>query len=170
MTQRLFLALGALFLMVGLTGAALAEGRSDWTGYAWQQIKLAQCTGTKSVLSCPVYHQKWDWKRDQWVDIAVTVDLAGGEFHVTQRLTNNASIDDDNVCVTALAVNAASGNLAAHHQNWHMNPGELKEESFSYPASALSQLAAIYIGSKQCREGSHQDDALYARVEAAIGD
>lgn len=151
-----------------LATPALADGRSDWKDYAWQQIKLSQCASEGSPIVCPLYHQKWDWKRDQWVDIAISFDLTRGQLQLTQRLTNNAPKDDDYVCVTAIAVDSAGRNIIAHHQNWHSNPGQVSEKSFTYASPSLVQIAAIHIGSKQCRKGAGQDDALYESVLAGI--
>lgn len=160
--------LAATLLSFGSSQGAFADGRGDWNGYAWQQIKVADCHVAASVLTCPPYHQKWDWKRDQWVDISVELDLARGELRLTQRLTDADPRDDDYVCVTALAVDAGGEDVVAHHQNWHMNPGGEETKSFLYVSTALDQVTTIHIGSKQCRQGADQDDALYAQVLAGI--
>lgn len=166
MTRSSFLT--AAILLLATASPALADGRADWQDYAWQQIKLSQCVAQAKEVACPLYHQKWDWKRDQWVDVAIAIDLAGGQLRLTQRLTNKAPTDDDDVCVTAIAVDAQGRNIIAHHQNWHSNPGDIREESFLYQSSALDSIDAILIGSKQCRDGDTQDDGLYARVLAGI--
>jgi hypothetical protein len=160
--------LAATFLSFGSSGGAFADGRGDWTGYAWQRIDVADCVAAADVLHCPPYHQKWDWKRNQWVDISIELDLARGELSLVQRLTDTDPRDDDYVCVTALAVDADGDNVIAHHQNWHMTPGAAEEKSFDYASPALSQVTTIHIGSKQCRQGAGQDDALYAHVLAGI--
>jgi len=151
-----------------LATPALADGRSDWTDYAWQQIKLSQCASNGSIIACPLYHQKWDWKRDQWIDLAISYDLSQGQLQLSQRLTNRAPTDDDYVCVTALAVDSAGRNILVHHQNWHMDPGQVAEKAFAYASPDLADIAAIHIGSKQCRRGAGQDDALYESVLAGI--
>lgn len=160
--------LSATFLSFGSPGGAFADGRADWHDYAWQQIPITQCASQGDLLTCPLYHQKWDWKRNQWVDIAITLDLAGGELQLNQRLTDNDPADDDHVCVTVLAVDAEGQNTLAHHQNWYMRHGDVTESSFTYRSSALAEVATIYLGSKQCRDGATQDDALYARVLAGL--
>ncbi|KQX42455.1 hypothetical protein ASD04_00330 [Devosia sp. Root436] len=160
--------LAATFLSFGAAQGVFADGRSDWNGYAWQKIDIADCTPSGSLLQCPLYHQKWDWKRNQWVDISVTLDLDRGVLNLTQRLTDNDPRDDDYVCVTALAVDAGGANVVAHHQNWHMASGLVEEKAFSYASGGLDAVTTIHIGSKQCREGAGQDDALYARVLAGL--
>lgn len=160
--------LAATLLSFGSSHGAFADGRGDWDGYAWQQIRVADCVAAGAVLTCPPYHEKWDWKRNQWVDMAVSLDLARGELHLTQRLTDIDARDDDYVCVTALAVNADGNNIVAHHQNWHMYPGSEESRSFTYASASLADVTTIHIGSKQCRQGAGQDDALYARVLAGI--
>ncbi|MNU03706.1 hypothetical protein D3C72_2478230 [compost metagenome] len=49
-----------------------------------------------------------------------------------------------------------------------MSPGADVEEAFRYPSAALDEVTTIHIGSKQCRQGPGQDDALYAQVIARI--
>ncbi len=170
MTSRLRLfALSGLLFFTTAVQASLADGRADWPGYAWQKIEIMKCAAEDAVVTCPPYHQKWDWKRNQWVDIAVALDLAAGKARLTQRLTNNDPYDGDYVCVTALLVDAAGKNLVAHHQNWPISAGEVVEESFTYPSAALARAATIHIGSKQCRDGAGQDDAIYDRVLEAMG-
>jgi len=160
--------LAATFLSFVAPGGAFADGRDDWSGYAWQSIELSQCLGSATTLTCPPYHEKWDWKRNQWVDIAITIDLAAGRLHLTQRLTDNDHYDQDYVCVTALAVDADGTTLTAHHQNWHIGPGEVIEKSFTYRLANPQAVARIHIGPKQCRQGAVQDDAVYAGVLARI--
>jgi hypothetical protein len=160
--------LAATLLSFGAAEGAFADGRGAWSGYAWQQIKVADCLADGTTLRCPRYHEKWDWKRNQWVDISIELDVARGELRLSQRLTDNDPNDDDYVCVTALAVDAAGADVIAHHQNWHMSPGAVEEQSFRYASSALQQVTTIHIGSKQCRQGAGQDDALYAHVLAGI--
>lgn len=157
-----------LVAMLLLLGPAHADGRTDWPGYAFQQIKIGQCAADGEVLACPLYHQKWDWKRNQWVDIAIMLDVAAGTLELSQRLTDNDSYDDDDVCVTVVAVDAAGNNLVAHHQNWHMRHGEVMQKSFTYRSAHLADVATIHLGSKQCRKGPRQDDAVYAAVLAGI--
>lgn len=167
MTSRLRRAL-ALTALFALATPAQADGRTDWPGYAWQQIKISQCAADGHILACPLYRQKWDWKRNQWVDLAITLDIAAGTLELSQRLTDNDSHDDDDVCVTLIALDAAGNNLVAHHQNWHLRHGQVVQKSFTYRSARLAEIASIHIGSKQCRKGPHQDDAIYAAVLAGI--
>lgn len=157
-------------LSFGTPQGSFADGRGDWTGYAWQKIELSKCSALDHVLACPLYHQKWDWKRNQWVDLAISLDLASGQVSLSQRLTNKDPSDQDYVCVTALLVDAAGKDLVAHHQNWQISAGEVLTKAFTYRSGALDTAKTIHIGSKQCRQGGSQDDATYANVLAAIGD
>ena len=165
MTLPRFSLISLLFSLI-LTPPSWADSKADWRDYAWQTIRIPDCQGDSRVVTCPPYHQRWDWKRDQWVDITVTID--GTKLALTQTLTNRAIRDDDHVCVTALVVDASGADIIAHHQNWHMDPRQSRSDSFSYNARRLPDAVAIHIGSKQCREGAHQDDDVLARVEAGI--
>lgn len=160
--------LSLLFTVLSLlsTAPALAGGKADWRDYAWRTIPLAQCQDRGRTVTCPPYHQRWDWKRNQWADVTLTI--AGTTLRLTQALTNRDTRDDDFVCVTALVVDAAGATLIAHHQNWHMDPGQTLAREFSYQSRRLPDAYAIHIGSKQCRRGAGQDDAVLAKVQAGI--
>lgn len=161
--------LATLAAILTLGSPASADGRADWHAYAWQEIKVADCApSSDGTLACPLFREKWDWKRDQWVDIAITLDPATGAIALQQRLSNGDPRDDDYVCVTALALDDAGNTLVAHHQNWHIHPGRVVERSYAYTTPQLQHIVSIQVGSKQCREGAHQDDAIYAGVLAGI--
>ncbi|WP_127753393.1 MULTISPECIES: hypothetical protein [unclassified Devosia] len=164
----------ALLLVTGSTiliSGALADGRGDWHGYAWQSIKVADCvpqpTGT---LACPHFHEKWDWKRDQWVDITITLDRDRQTLHLRQQLSDNDRRDTDYVCVTAVVVDAEGHNLAVHHQNWLIHGGQSRAADFTYASPRLPTATSIQIGSKQCRDGAGQDDDAYATVLARLAE
>jgi len=161
--------MATLAAILTLGSPAIADGRADWDAYAWQEIKLAECTPSPDgIVTCPPFREKWDWKRNQWVDIAITLDSATGGITLEQRLTNNDPRDDDYVCVTALALDADGHTILAHHQNWHINPGDVLDRAFAYTAPQLDRIVSFQIGSKQCRQGAQQDDATYAGVLAGI--
>lgn len=156
-----------------LTTPAIADGRVDWQDYAWQTIAYTDCPGSVTDADglCPAYHQKWDWKRNQWVDIAFRFNPANGKLVLSQRLTNNDRTDDDHVCVTALFVDAQGHDLYAYHQNWHSLPHDVMQQTFraTLPRAIFATAAKVIIGSKQCRKGEAQDDDVFAAVKAAIG-
>ncbi len=145
-----------------LSAPVHADGRSDWDGYAWQKIAASDCIKADDGRACPLYHERWDWKRNQWVSILVV--LGKDAVRLTQRLEDNDWYDDDDVCVTAVVVDAEGRNLAVHHTNWYMTNGQTREEVFEYPAARLDSAATIHIGSKQCRKGPHEDDEVFAEV------
>lgn len=163
----LLFTLAALLLLLPAS-ISQADGRGDWDGYAWQTIEVVDCAPTDGALHCPTYRQKWDWKRNQWVSIGIILFPASGDVTLTQQLEDRDSHDDDHVCVTALILDGEGLNLVAHHQNWHMTHGEVAADIFSYASSRLADARTIQIGSKQCRQGSGQDDAIYVSVLAGI--
>lgn len=164
---------GAIAAALGLLTPAYADGRADWQDYAWRSITYSDCPGgvTNSAGLCPAYNQKWDWKRDQWVDIAFRFDPATGKFALSQTLTNNDRTDDDHVCVTALFVDAQGRDLYVYHQNWHSLPKATMSDTLRARISKtiFATAAKVWIGSKQCRKGAEQDDDVFARVKASIG-
>ncbi len=145
---------------------AFAGGKSDWEWYGWSTVKVSKCVASAGGVDCPGVRQKWDWKRDQWVEVAVSVNARA--VSVFQRVTNKDRSDRDDVCVTVLFLDAAGETVLAHHQNWSSDPSSVTERQFSYPAAAWPQVASIAVGSKQCRQGPHQDDAIYAAVLAGL--
>jgi hypothetical protein len=165
--------LSALSLIASfvLSGAVASDGRADWQGYAWQSRPYAQCPALDEAGLCHPYHEKWDWKRDQWVDLLYRADPASGALQVRLRLTNNDIHDEDYVCVTALFLDAEGADVFAFHQNWHIGTGQVLDRSFSFSAAAstLKKAATIAIGSKQCRDGGHQDEAVFAGVKRLTG-
>lgn len=160
--------IAATMLSFGSPQGAFADGRSDWNDYAWKTVDVADCRPVDAYLTCPAYHQKWDWKRNQWVDISVSIDPANNRLYLSQQLTDNDSYDDDYVCVTALVVDSSGRDVVAHHQNWHMIHGDVVRKDFTYTSARLGGAAEIHIGSKQCRDGAGQDDDVYAGVLAGI--
>lgn len=161
--------IAATFLAFGSPQGAFDDGRGNWDGYAWQTIAIKDCTAVETTLTCPTYRQKWDWKRDQWVTLELTFDLSSNTLHLSQKLTDDDSYDDDFVCVTALVVDASGHDIVAHHQNWEALHGTSIKDDFSYTSPRLAEAVNIYVGSKQCRDGAGQDDKVYAQVLAGIG-
>lgn len=157
--------LGICALSVPVLGQP-TDARDAWQGYAWKRIALTDCDRLNQKMVCPPFHEKWDWKRNQWVDI--TLALRGAQVDLSQRLTNNDPRDDDFVCVTAIVMDYRGRALAIHHQNWHSDPGEVREERFSYPMTRDVEPAALLIGSRQCRKGPQEDDDVYAKALSAI--
>lgn len=161
--------IAASFLAFGSPQGAFSDGRGDWDGYAWQRIAIADCQASGATLTCPTYRQKWDWKRDQWVEIDLVFDLAANSLRLSQKLIDNDAHDDDYVCVTALVTDTAGRDIAAHHQNWYVAHGATILRDFTYTSPRFAEAVSIYIGSKQCREGAMQDSDVYAQVLAGIG-
>ena len=157
-----------MLVFVAVVPSAGAQGRSDWRDYAWQKIDIAKCSPSMGQLICPPFHEKWDWKRRQWVDIAIAINPATDRVYLTQQLTNDDPHDDDDVCVTVIVVDRAGNNVLVHHQNWKARHGAVQQKEFSYRSGRLADAATIHLGSKQCRKGAHQDDAVYAAVTARL--
>ncbi len=154
----------ALLFLAGLT-SAFADGRADWSGYDWRGTPFGQCLEI-TPAGCLAHHAKWDWKRNQWVD--VWYDPAANGLHLALRLTNNDRADADYVCVTVLFLDAAGANLAAYHSNLHIGPQSIREDKARLTIPAPDRIARVEIGSKQCREGAGQDDDIYAGVRARL--
>ncbi len=159
----------ALVLALTLCGLApaLADGRADWSGYDWRGQPFGQCLEIAGG-ACLTHHAKWDWKRNQWVDVRYTPTTKGLDLSIT--LTNNDRADDDHVCVTLLFLDAVGANAAVYHANLHSDPGTVIEHEASLPISAdlMARIARVDVGTKQCRLGARQDDPIYAQVRARL--
>jgi hypothetical protein len=164
------LAVIALALGLSVTTAE-GDGRDDWRDYSWQSVAFDDCPDKDEAGLCHPYHEKWDWKRDQWVDFLYAADRTSGALTTRLRLVNRDRRDSDYVCVTALFVDPDGNDVFAFHQNWHIDASQVRDETLTFeaPPAAWSKVAKVLIGSKQCRRGSKQDDALFARVKVAIG-
>ncbi|KKB78002.1 hypothetical protein VW35_12855 [Devosia soli] len=169
MTQPRFLSLVfAAALLLGGSGAALADGRGDWKGYDWQRVDLDTCPTLGAGNPCQIFHGKWDWKRNQWVDLMLT--YTGSALELVNILTNYDRADDDYVCTVVLFVSSEGRNLAAFHFNEHSDHQTAANFTSRFPISraALAQTTTVDVGTKQCREGGNQDKGTYARVVEAI--
>lgn len=156
-----------LLLLLANLSAAFAGGRADWSEYYWRVKPFGQCLDTPGN-GCLTHHAKWDWKRDQWVTVRYWPADDGLDLAIT--LTNNDPRDDDYVCVTILFADAANANVAAYHANLHSDPRSTLEYKarVTLPEIALARIANVDIGTKQCRQGGHQDDAIYDAVLSAL--
>ncbi|MDV3250835.1 hypothetical protein DevBK_05760 [Devosia sp. BK] len=149
-------------------GAVANDSRSDWTGYDWRMVKLAECQDLGSSAPCHIFHGKWDWKRNQWVDLILA--HGSGALQVEVILTNYDLKDDDYVCVVVLFQNQAKANVAAIHFNEHSDHQTASTAAKSFPISEsrAADIAQIAVGTKQCRDGKDQDKSTYAQVFRAI--
>lgn len=161
--------IAAYFVLISACWAS-AAGKADWQGYDWKSYDFGACVAeVDGEGMCPVHHAKWDWKRNQWVDVSYGVDMSD-RLKLAINLTNKDSYDDDDVCVTVLALDAEGANVFAHHQNRHSIHGEIDTNvvALAGPAGAWKTVTTLLVGSKQCRKGPHQDDAVFARVKAEL--
>ncbi|WP_152658668.1 hypothetical protein [Devosia chinhatensis] len=157
----------AALLLLCFVSPVAADGRTDWNGYDWRGQPYGKCLEVDGQ-ACLTHHGKWDWKRNQWVDVTYAPDIRG--IDLALRLTNNDRKDDDWVCVTVLFLDAAGANLAAYHANLHIDPLSVVDDGarLSLPEAVQQRLARVDVGTKQCRKGRGQDDGVYAAVKARL--
>lgn len=149
-------------------GAAAADSRADWEGYDWQILKRAECRDLGQSAPCQIFHGKWDWKRNQWVDLILTQDHDALQLETV--LTNYDRKDDDYVCVVVLFQDSGLANVAAFHFNEHSThqTASTAVKSFPIGRGRVADIAQIAVGTKQCREGAGQDKDTLARVLRSI--
>jgi len=159
--------LAATILYVAVS-TAHADSRSDWKGYDWRAVKRSECQALGTAGSCQFFHGKWDWKRNQWVDLVL--NYTGSALEVVNILTNYDRADDDYVCTVVLFQDAEKQNVAAFHFNEHSDHQTAANftKRFEIARSALDAVTQISVGTKQCREGGNQDKGTYARVLDAM--
>jgi hypothetical protein len=151
-----------------VTLPAAADGRSDWTGYDWRRAPFGKCIST--VSGCHAFHAKWDWKRDQWIDISYGREPSG-HLVVDKHLTNKDPQDSDFVCITVLFLDAEGRNLAASHRNVEVGPLSsmtVRDELTPLTPALANSIKTVDFGSKQCREGASQDDDVFEAVKARL--
>jgi len=157
----------ALPLVLASLSPAFADGRADWSDYYWRVKPFGQCVDAPGE-GCLTHHAKWDWKRDQWVTVRYEATNGGLDLAIT--LTNNDPHDDDYVCVTILFADESNANVMAYHANLHSDPRSTFEHKAHVALTdpALVRIAKVDIGTKQCRQGARQDDAIYDVVLSAL--
>jgi opacity protein-like surface antigen len=145
----------ACIALASLVFPAAAADHSQWRGYNWHNVNDEECL--LSATSCQLLHAKWDWKRDQWVDLSLAT--VGGGLQLALTLTNNDRKDDDFVCVVVTFDGVAVGFF-----NEHSDPQTAAnfESDLGLPPTSLSAVRKIEVGTKQCREGGEQDRDAFA--------
>jgi hypothetical protein len=157
--------LNAISLAIGLAGSAhpSGSGPSQWKEYVWKTASTEAC--------CSAFNQRWDWKRDQWINFAYKLNKQKGLIEIYLKLKNNDPDDDDDVCVTALFLDNKGNDVAVFHLNHHSFPNTNieKSEQIAVSANRLKAIKLIAVGTKQCRNGPHEDDVIFATVKAKLG-
>ena len=158
----------AALLPLLVAAPAHADSRADWKGYDWRAVKLSECPNFGAASPCHFFHGKWDWKRNQWVDLVMSV--SGTTLQIEQILTNYDRADDDYVCTVVLLQDSEGDNVVPFHFNEHSDhqTASTSTRRFSVTPSILAAVAEISVGTKQCREGASQDKANFARVVDAL--
>ena len=159
-------AIAALLAAIA-TCPSFADGRTDWVGYDWRTASYGECLDTEA--GCHAFHSKWDWKRNQWVDIVYGL-LPNGELALDYGFTNGDPNDSDFVCVTVLFLDGLGRNVAASHRNIEIGPRSSRTVQDLLPLTPTSatNIRTVEFGSKQCREGAGQDDHILEAVKAKL--
>jgi hypothetical protein len=161
--------LNAISLAIGLAGSAHPSGSgvSQWKDYVWKTASTEACV---RASGCLPFNQQWDWKRDQWINLRYRLNTQKGLIEISLTLKNNDPSDDDDVCVTALFQDNRENTVAVFHENRHSFPNTNVERTgkISVSASRLKAIKMIAVGTKQCRTGPHEDDAVFAAAKAKL--
>lgn len=155
----------ALSLALGLLGSDPSVNAGQWKDYVWK----TQAVGTCITKGCAPIALKWDWKRPQRVEVTLAPSRRG--LTVTNRLVNNDPSDDDDVCVTLLMRDKAGRTVAVWHENRHSWPrtDTSTTQEIRLGKGVLTAIRSVALGTKQCRKGLGQDDGIYRRTKAALG-
>jgi hypothetical protein len=87
---------------------------------------------------------------------------------VAVTLTNNDRRDADFVCVTTLFQDISGTTLAAQHQNVRIEPVSSTSVEQVARGKITDQATTIQVGTKQCRQGPHEDDAVFEAVVSRL--
>jgi hypothetical protein len=162
--------LNSISLAIGLAGSAhpVGNGSLQWKDYVWKTASSEACFRQSGCLPL---NQRWDWKRDQWINFTYKLNKQKGLIEIRLQLRNDDPEDDDDVCVTALFLDNKGNDVAVFHVNHHSFPNTYVERSelIAVSANRLKAIKLIAVGTKQCRNGSHEDDAVFADAKAKIG-
>lgn len=155
----------ALSLALGLLGSDPSVNAGQWKDYVWKVAPVEACI----ARGCPPVVLKWDWKRPQTVELTIAPGRRG--LVVTNRLVNNDPKDDDDVCVTLLMRDKGGRTIGVFHENRHSDARtDTKTTSeVRLAKGVLGSIRSVALGTKQCRKGPGQDDGVYRRMKAAIG-
>lgn len=160
--------LKSLSLVINLAhnDPSLVEKLGDWKDYAWVAIANRACVVAEP---CSAPRQRWDWHRDQFVDFTWAYDEKPRTVLITLTLTDRDPSDADFVCVTAVFLDIAQTPVLSFHQNWQIGPGQALSRRYALPAGGKwPSIATVALGSKQCRDGAHQDDDVFIRTIAKL--
>ncbi|SMC93392.1 hypothetical protein [Rhizobium sp. RU36D] len=157
--------LKALSLAIGLLGSDPSVNAGEWREYVWRTQTIDTCLKT----SCPPISLKWDWKRPQTVTVSLTPTMNG--LTIRTRLSNDDPLDGDDVCVTLLLRDQAGATIAVFHENRHSDPGTdiTGSTTLSLGKKVISAIRSVALGTKQCRGGPQQDDAIYRKARKMLG-
>lgn len=157
--------LTTLSLAIGLLGSDPSVNAGEWKDYVWKTQSIETCL----KASCPPLSLKWDWKRPQTVTVSLTPTMNG--LTIRTRLSNDDKMDGDDVCVTLLLRDQAGATIAVFHENRHSEPGtdNTSSTTLSLGKKVMSAIRSVALGTKQCRGGPHQDDAIYLKTKKTLG-
>jgi hypothetical protein len=162
--------LNSISLAIGLAGSAhpVGNGPLEWKDYVW---KTASIQGCLRPSGCSPFKQRWDWKRDQWINLSYELNKQKGLIEIRLQLKNNDSNDGDDVCVTALFLDDKGNDVAVFHENRRSYPGTKLARKSEIPLSSnrMKSIKTIAVGTKQCRGGPHEDDTVFANAKERAG-
>lgn len=158
--------LNALSLALGLLASDPGVSPGEWSDYMWKTSIVHACI---SQQDCRVVKTRWDWKREQYVEVAIAPKGRG--IQVSNRLINKDTADDDHVCVTVLFRDAGSRTVAVFHENRYSRhqTDETTQSELALARAQLSKIRSLAVGTKQCRGGPYEDDAIHERARRALG-
>jgi hypothetical protein len=168
--KRMGQLLNAISLAIGLAGSAHPSGSGpiQWKDYVWKTAPTEACFRPSGCLP---FDQRWDWKRDQWINFSYKLNKEKGLIEIRLQLKNNDPQDDDDVCVTALFLDKKGNDVAVFHENRHSFPGTnvVRSSKIRVFPNLLKSIKTIAIGTKQCRGGPHEDDDLFVNAKTKVG-
>lgn len=155
--------LKALSVIVGMAGGdqAIDDAQAPWQSYSWKRTQVSDCLVDQDV-SCVIYNERWDWKRNQTVLVRFSNNTSSIDLHLD--VINEDDADTDDVCITTLLIDTQGNLIAAYHQNKRSFHGTF--EGYDHRIEILPpQLASAdhwLVGTKQCHRNTDKD--VYASV------
>ncbi|MBW6426170.1 hypothetical protein KX729_33010 [Rhizobium sp. XQZ8] len=139
-----------------------------WKNYVWRVRNIADCRPVQNGY-CDIISDRWDWKRQQFYQIAYRADSVSSTITTRITLRNEDSSDDDQVCIVVSYFDAMGDEIGVFFANWRALPGRAYTREapiiLSRPVSDVASLAA---GSKQCDAKATIDAQNYYRMRLAL--
>lgn len=139
-----------------------------WQGYVWRTREISHCTLIQDQ-PCKVLEDRWDWKRPQFYDFSLQIDMQRNTVVSQIGLMNDDPDDRDNVCIVAAFLDKQGEKVGIVFINWPSSPRRHYTRSVPIsPFRPVSEITQVVIGSKQCDRAATRDAINFQKVRQSL--